>query len=34
MFQNTVDRLQGLSIEAPIVICNDAHRFMAADQLL
>ena len=35
MFQNTVDRLQGLSnIELPIVICNDAHRFMAADQLL
>ncbi|ANI82290.1 mannose-1-phosphate guanylyltransferase/mannose-6-phosphate isomerase [Kosakonia oryzae] len=34
MLQNTVLRLGGLSVEKPIVICNEAHRFLAAEQLL
>ena len=34
MFQNTLDRLAGIdSLEEPVVVCNDAHRFMVADQL-
>ncbi len=34
MFQNTLDRLQGLvKLEEPIVVCNEEHRFMVADQL-
>ncbi len=34
MFQNTLDRLEGLAnLDEPIVVCNDAHRFMVADQL-
>ncbi len=34
MLQHTVQRLQGLSaVEDPIVLCNDAHRFMVAEQL-
>jgi len=34
LFQNTWGRLEGLEgIEAPIVICNNDHRFMVAEQL-
>ena len=34
MLQMTVDRLQGLpEIQPPIVICNEAHRFLVAEQL-
>ena len=34
MLQQTVRRLDGLSaIEQPLIVCNEAHRFLAADQL-
>ena len=34
MFQETLERLRGLSdITAPIVVCNNEHRFLAAEQL-
>ncbi len=34
MLQNTVLRLQGLeNMGSPIVVCNEDHRFMTADQL-
>lgn len=33
MFQNTLLRLSGLEVSDPIVICNQEHRFMAAEQL-
>lgn len=34
MFQETLERLNGVQdIQAPIVICNDEHRFMVAEQL-
>ena len=35
MLQNTITRLDssGLDIEKPIVVCNDAHRFLVAEQL-
>ena len=34
MLQETVLRLGGLSdISAPVVVCNEAHRFLAAEQL-
>lgn len=33
MLQDTVRRLAGLEIGAPIVVCNEAHRFMVAEQL-
>ena len=33
MLQDTVRRLSGLNITAPIVVCNEAHRFMVAEQL-
>ncbi len=34
MLQHTVQRLSGRAdVEAPIVLCNDAHRFMVAEQL-
>lgn len=33
MLQVTVDRLQGLTDEQPLVICNEAHRFLVAEQL-
>ncbi|WP_257266698.1 mannose-1-phosphate guanylyltransferase/mannose-6-phosphate isomerase [Endozoicomonas sp. ONNA2] len=34
MFQNTVARLDGLnSVEAPVVIANEDHRFLVAEQL-
>ena len=34
MLQETVLRLEGLAdLAAPLVVCNDAHRFMVAEQL-
>jgi mannose-1-phosphate guanylyltransferase/mannose-6-phosphate isomerase len=34
LFQNTLTRLSDLSgLEAPIVVCNETHRFMVAEQL-
>ena len=34
MLQQTAARLDGLSAQQPIVICNEDHRFLVADQLL
>lgn len=34
MLQETVSRLSGLDTASPIVICNEQHRFMVAEQLL
>jgi mannose-1-phosphate guanylyltransferase/mannose-6-phosphate isomerase len=33
MLQDTILRLSGLAIGAPIVVCNEAHRFLVAEQL-
>jgi mannose-1-phosphate guanylyltransferase/mannose-6-phosphate isomerase len=33
MIQDTALRLKGLDAVAPIVVCNDAHRFLVAEQL-
>ena len=34
MFENTLLRLKGISnIQSPIVVCNEDHRFMVAEQL-
>lgn len=33
MLQETVRRLEGLSCSAPLVICNEEHRFLVAEQL-
>jgi mannose-1-phosphate guanylyltransferase/mannose-6-phosphate isomerase len=33
MLQQTVQRLSGLAVAAPIVVCNEAHRFLVAEQL-
>lgn len=33
LLQETVERLQGLPVEQPIVICNEEHRFLTAEQL-
>lgn len=33
LFQATIQRLEGLKTDLPIIICNDAHRFIAAEQL-
>ena len=33
LFQKTLERLQGLECGEPIVICNEVHRFLAAEQL-
>lgn len=34
MLQNTIMRAEGIdSISAPIVVCNDEHRFMVAEQM-
>jgi mannose-1-phosphate guanylyltransferase/mannose-6-phosphate isomerase len=33
MLQQTVSRLDGLGASAPIVVCNEAHRFLVAEQL-
>jgi mannose-1-phosphate guanylyltransferase/mannose-6-phosphate isomerase len=33
MIQETAARLQGLEASSPVVVCNDAHRFLVAEQL-
>ncbi|MFZ4833168.1 mannose-1-phosphate guanylyltransferase/mannose-6-phosphate isomerase [Rouxiella sp. Mn2063] len=33
MLQETVTRLEGLETSAPLVICNEEHRFLVAEQL-
>lgn len=33
MLQNTLTRLKGIDYLSPIVICNEEHRFIAAEQL-
>jgi mannose-1-phosphate guanylyltransferase/mannose-6-phosphate isomerase len=33
MLQDTLMRLHGVDIAAPIVVCNEAHRFLVAEQL-
>lgn len=33
MLQETIRRLQGLDTRAPLVVCNEAHRFLVAEQL-
>ncbi|MCL7931491.1 mannose-1-phosphate guanylyltransferase/mannose-6-phosphate isomerase [Halomonas llamarensis] len=33
MLQKTLGRLDGLDTQAPIVICNEEHRFLVAEQL-
>lgn len=33
MLQDTLLRLAGIDVAAPIVVCNDAHRFLVAEQL-
>ena len=33
MLQATVQRLEGLDVRPPIVVCNEAHRFLVAEQL-
>jgi mannose-1-phosphate guanylyltransferase / mannose-6-phosphate isomerase len=33
MLQETVRRLEGLDVAPPLVVCNEAHRFLVAEQL-
>ncbi len=33
LLQQTVTRLEGVSAQAPLVICNEEHRFLVAEQL-
>ncbi|HGP0309279.1 TPA: sugar phosphate nucleotidyltransferase, partial [Klebsiella pneumoniae] len=33
MLQETVTRLEGLDVNEPLVICNEQHRFLVAEQL-
>ncbi|HHT5678572.1 TPA: mannose-1-phosphate guanylyltransferase/mannose-6-phosphate isomerase [Raoultella planticola] len=33
MLQETITRLEGLDVSAPMLICNEQHRFLAAEQL-
>ena len=34
MLQDTILRLEGLDeLEGPIVVCNEAHRFLVAEQM-
>src|SRR5712672_3616075 len=33
MLQQTALRLEGLSGTAPVIVCNEAHRFLVAEQL-
>lgn len=33
MLQTTVNRLKGVDCESPVVICNEQHRFIVAEQL-
>jgi mannose-1-phosphate guanylyltransferase len=34
MLQETLQRLDGLNNQAPVFVCNEAHRFIVAEQLL
>ncbi|WP_102796585.1 mannose-1-phosphate guanylyltransferase/mannose-6-phosphate isomerase [Bowmanella denitrificans] len=34
MLQDTLTRLNGLAHDAPVFVCNEAHRFIVAEQLL
>ncbi len=33
MLQDTLDRLNGMEIAAPLIVCNEEHRFIVAEQL-
>ncbi len=33
MLQETISRLDGLECESPVVVCNEEHRFVVAEQL-
>ena len=33
MLQQTIARLSGIKHQAPLLICNEEHRFIAAEQL-
>lgn len=33
LLQNTLERLKGLATAKPLIICNEAHRFLVAEQL-
>jgi len=33
MLQQTLERLSGLTVDRPVVICNEEHRFIVAEQL-
>ncbi len=33
LFQSTVQRVRGISDQSPIVVCNEQHRFLVAEQL-
>src|SRR6266699_4385605 len=33
LLQQTVLRLEGLGGAAPVIVCNEAHRFLVAEQL-
>ena len=33
MLQSTIKRLEKITAETPVVICNEAHRFIVAEQL-
>ncbi len=33
MLQQTLERLAGLEVAAPVIVCNEAHRFLVAEQL-
>ena len=33
MLQTTICRLNGVECESPVVICNEQHRFIVAEQL-
>ena len=33
MLQQTALRLEGLAATAPVIVCNEAHRFLVAEQL-
>ena len=33
MLQETIARLSGLEVNSPLVICNEEHRFIVAEQL-
>jgi len=32
LFQRTLKRLDGLGLEQPVVVCNEAHRFLVSEQ--